>query len=307
MAKRTTTSRSRRRARAAPPSDQPMMVTLRAEHRHMAAVMQLFADQLHAIEQDQAPSPQLVYEILDYMVQWPDRFHHPREDLIYSRVAELDADALDDVDTLQRDHDRTAENGRKLLRQVASWRDGSVSSKALVAAGHRYIDHIYDHMNVEEKLVFPRVEAVLTEADWRELEQDDRITAVASPVFGPLVQREYRNLERRLRRRLRQALDRDSLLQRLGPDEWSESLDALALGCESALDVAGEHLRAAWQENRRLVAANPLTAPARCALHNTRQGFALAREVAKISRDTVTDVLRIQSRDGADDIKLVDR
>ena len=67
------------------------MKALRAEHRHIATVMQLFADQLKAIESGELVDTHVVYEIMDYMVTWPDRYHHPREDLIYGRVAELDA------------------------------------------------------------------------------------------------------------------------------------------------------------------------------------------------------------------------
>ena len=67
------------------------MKALRAEHRHMATVMQLFSDQLKAIEGGELVDTHVVYEIMDYMVTWPDRFHHPREDLIYARVAEVDA------------------------------------------------------------------------------------------------------------------------------------------------------------------------------------------------------------------------
>ena len=84
------------------------MKALRAEHRHIATVMQLFADQLKAIESGELVDTHVVYEIMDYMVTWPDRYHHPREDLIYGRVAELDRKAADEVDTLQRDHDHTA-------------------------------------------------------------------------------------------------------------------------------------------------------------------------------------------------------
>ena len=68
----------------------PLIKTLRAEHSHIASVMQLFREQLDAIDAAQAVDTHVVYEIMDYMVTWPDRFHHPREDLIYGRVAELD-------------------------------------------------------------------------------------------------------------------------------------------------------------------------------------------------------------------------
>jgi hemerythrin-like domain-containing protein len=150
-------------------AEQPMMKALRAEHRHIATVMQLFADQLKAIEEGQLVDTHVVYEIMDYMVSWPDRFHHPREDLIYGRVAEIDSKTADEVDTLQRDHDRTAVMGRQVLQDINRWREGDVSGAAVVKSGRQYIDHTYEHMNLEEKLVFPHIESVLSLQDWREL------------------------------------------------------------------------------------------------------------------------------------------
>ncbi len=99
--------------------EQPLMKALRAEHRHIATVMQLFSEQLKSIEQGQPVDTHVVYEVMDYMVTWPDRYHHPREDLIYGRVAEIDSKSADDVDTLQRDHDQTAKRGRKVT--LAKW------------------------------------------------------------------------------------------------------------------------------------------------------------------------------------------
>ena len=75
----------------------PLMDTLRSEHRHLGSVMVLFKEQLDAIEQGQLIDTHVIYEIMDYVVRWPNRFHHPREDLIYARVAELDASAADNA------------------------------------------------------------------------------------------------------------------------------------------------------------------------------------------------------------------
>lgn len=107
-------------------SKPPLLKALYAEHRHIASVMKLFTDQLNAIAAGELVDTHVVYEIMDYMVAWPDRFHHPREDLIYGRVAELDESAADNVDSLQRDHDYMAKAGREVLRNIQLWRDGEI-------------------------------------------------------------------------------------------------------------------------------------------------------------------------------------
>jgi hemerythrin-like domain-containing protein len=149
--------------------EQPLMKALRAEHHHMGTVMQLFADQLDAIEGGELVDTHVVYEIMYYMVTWPDRFHHPREDLIYARVAEVNPASADDVDTLQRDHDHTAKLSRGVLQDIERWRLGEVSGGVVVKSGRAYVERIYEHMNVEEKVVFPRIEETLTLQDWRDL------------------------------------------------------------------------------------------------------------------------------------------
>jgi hemerythrin-like domain-containing protein len=284
----------------------PLMKALRAEHRHMATVMQLFSEQLSAIEGGELVDTHVVYEIMDYMVTWPDRFHHPREDLIYSRIAEVDARIADDVDSLQRDHDHNGERGRGLLRDIESWRRGEVSGTVVVKSGRAYIDHIYEHMNLEEKLVFPRIEATLTLQDWRELAENDELRAVSASIFGPRVQREFRNMTRKLRRSLRRSVERGTLAQWIGVEALMESLEVVSIAYESARDTATERARTALQDSMKLFRQAPLSAPLRVVANNARVTFRLLGEVAEISRETLQDLSRV-NQERMDRLRLMDR
>ena len=287
-------------------AEQPLMKALRAEHRHIATVMQLFADQLKAIEAGELVDTHVVYEIMDYMVTWPDRFHHPREDLIYGRVAEIDSKAADEVDTLQRDHDNTAKSGRKVLQDITRWREGEVSGAVVAKSGRAYIDHMYEHMNVEEKVVFPHIEAVFSIQDWRELAEDDELRAVADPVFGARVQREFRNMTRKLRRSLRRSVEHGTMMELIGFDAFMESLDVLSIAYESTRETAGDHVRTAWHDSRGYFREAPLSAPLRCAANNMLVTFRLLGQVAEISRETFDDLSRVnQAR--KDRVRLLDR
>ncbi len=274
-------------------AEQPLMKALRAEHRHMATVMQLFVDQLKALEDGEPVDPHVVYEIMDYMVNWPDKFHHPREDLIYSRVAELDVQAADEVDSLQRDHDRTGTNGRKLLKDIQGWREGDVTPARIIKAGRAYVDHLYEHMNVEEKVVFPHIESVLTLEDWRELAEDDELKAVSVPVFGPRVQREFRAMARRMRRRVRRSVERGTMVEWIGIEAFMESLEVLSQAYDIVRSTAEDHFKSAVEESRELFNEAPLTAPVRCAVNNTRLSMALVREMLNISREAFEDLSRV--------------
>jgi hemerythrin-like domain-containing protein len=251
-------------------AEQPLMKALRAEHRHIAGVMELFGDQLKAIDGGQLVDTHVVYEIMDYMISWPDRYHHPREDLIYGRVAELDSSSADEVDTLQRDHDSSAKRGREVLAEVERWREGEVSGAAVVKAGRAYIDHMSEHMNLEEKLVFPHIESVLTTEDWRELAEDDQLRPVSDPVFGPRVQREYRNLTRKLRRNVRRGVEKGTMVEWISIEALMESLEVMSMALDSARNSAEDHFRAALDDSRDLFKESALSAPVLCAVNNTK-------------------------------------
>ena len=287
-------------------AEQPLMKALRAEHRHMSTVMQLFAEQLKSIEAGDLVDTHVVYEVMDYMVTWPDRFHHPREDLIYGRVAEIDEKAADEVDTLQRDHDHTAKLGGGVLREIRRWREGEVSGAVVVKSGRAYIDHIYEHMNLEEKLVFPHIEAVLTIQDWRELAEDDEIEAVANPVFGPRVQREFRNMTRKLRRNVRRSVERGAMAEWIGIEALMESLEVGSIAYESARDTTGDHVRSAVQAALEMFREYPLSAPLRCAANNAKVTFRILGDVADISRETLDDLGRV-NQERKDRVRLMDR
>lgn len=283
----------------------PLIRVLLAEHRHIATVMQLFSDQLTAIEAGELVDTHVVYEIMDYMVTWPDRFHHPREDLIYGRVAELDAAAAENVDSLQRDHDHTAETGRQVLRDIQQWRDGEISGELLVKSGRAYVAHMYEHMNSEEQLVFPQIERVLGAGDWRDLALDDRLQPVGDPVFGPRVQREFRNLARKLRSKVRQGVERGTLVEWLSVGAFMESLEVVSMAYESSRGSADEHVRIALDEGKELLRESLVTAPWRLAGNNVRLGLRLVQEVAEISREALDDIARI-NRERKDWIRLMD-
>lgn len=284
----------------------PMIQALQAEHRHMASVMQLYEEQLGAIEKGELVDPHVVYEIMDYMVTWPDRFHHPREDLIYSRVAELDGHAGDEVDTLQRDHDRTAERGKKVLHGIERWRGGEVAGEVIVEDGRAYIAHIHEHMNLEEQVVFPHIEQVLSLQDWRELAEDDRLHAVSAPIFGPVISREFRNMARKLRRSVRRSVEHGALAEWVGIDSFMESVEVVSMAFEAARDSTADHVRSGFQEAIDIFLESPARSPLRVTANNTRVGMRILGDMLSISRETIEDLGRV-NRERRDRLRLLNR
>jgi hypothetical protein len=221
-------------------------------------------------------------------------------------VAELDAEAADEVDTLQRDHDNTAKRGREVLKDIERWRNGELSGGVVVKSGRAYIDHLYEHMNVEEKVVFPHIEATLTVQDWRELSEDDQLKAAADPVFGPRVQREFRNMARKMRRSVRRTVERGTMVEWIGIEALMESIEVLSMAYDSVRGTTSDHVRAAVEDSKDLFRESPLSAMFTCAANNTRLYVRLLEEVAGISRDVLDDLSRV-NQERKDRLRLLDQ
>jgi hemerythrin-like domain-containing protein len=128
-----------------------------------------------------------------YMTQYPDRFHHPIENLVFARLVKRDAGARADVDGLLEEHIEIGLAGRKFEKLLRTSRADSVEVREqLGAVGFAYIRSLREHMLREEKKLFPLAMEILTKEDWKII--DEEIDAVEDPVFGAAVADGYQRL-----------------------------------------------------------------------------------------------------------------
>lgn len=287
-------------------AEAPMLAALRGEHRHIASVLALLSDHLNAIERSELVNTHVVYEILDYMVTWPDRFHHPREDVIYSYAAEIDARLAEDRRRLERDHDAMARAGKDLLHTVERWRRGDANGAEVVRLGRDYVRSHYQHMAVEEREVFPAIDAVLTRADWRELAADDQLRPVRDPIFGRRVQREFRNVARKLRRSLRQGVERRAVAEWVSMESLFEAYEVVSMALQSSRAVTRDQILTGVREAGYITFDAPLKAPLLCTANNLRLTLEWIGEMQEIYRDAAVDLVRV-NRERQDRLRLLRR
>jgi hypothetical protein len=145
---------------------------------------------------------------------------------------------------------------------------------------------------------------VLTATDWRELEIDDRLRPVADPVFGGRIDREFRNMARKLRRNIRSRVERGAMIEWVGIEALMESMEVCSMAFDNTRTATSDHLRAAVDDAVVMIRENPLLGPWRCAFNNARMTFNWLGDIAEISRDTAEDLSRVnQAR--KDRVRLV--
>lgn len=153
-------------------SQQQALSIIRGEHRTLAAVI----NALEHVAADMAagkltPDYKLLWSILYYIEEFPERLHHPKEDsVLFPRLRERTHDIDDVLDELGRQHVSSRPHLdalKNVLGHMEAEIPGAVAEfaeKVGVYAGFNW-----KHMNQEETLVLPKAVEVFSQEDWAEV------------------------------------------------------------------------------------------------------------------------------------------
>jgi hemerythrin-like domain-containing protein len=168
-----------------------------AEHRHFTRLLDLLEHQLAAFHADNQPNFELMRDVVSYLRYFPDRYHHPREDIAFARLAQRDPKIKLMVDNLTQEHRVIAAAGSELLRYLEQVVDDVVVERARVeAAAATYLVYYRRHLAQEDRDIVPRAAQSLTAQDWEAV-----LAAIPhgpDPLFGEDSDARYRELRRQI-------------------------------------------------------------------------------------------------------------
>lgn len=168
-----------------------------AEHRHFSRLLDLLERQVTAFHADDQPNFELMLDLVSYLRYFPDRYHHPREDVAFARMAERDPLIKPIVDQLSQEHRVIAAAGSELLEYLQQVVDDVVVERAKVeAAAATYLVYYRRHLALEDRDIVPRAEQLLTPQDWQAVVA--AIPPRADPLFGEDFEERYRELRRQI-------------------------------------------------------------------------------------------------------------
>lgn len=169
----------------------------RAEHAQFERLLAIFDRQLERYRAGDTPDYDLMRDVVQYLRDYADCFHHPREDVAFDLLVEREPDARAVVQRLTQEHHDLAEAGATLLerlRELTS--DAMLPRGTLEAAAATYLENYRRHIDTEEREVMPVAGRVLTDADWRQVV--DAVQPTSDPLFGENPAETFRELRRHL-------------------------------------------------------------------------------------------------------------
>lgn len=171
----------------------------RAEHRAFGALLMLLEQQVELLRKGDAPNYEMMLDIVSYMVDYADRFHHPTEDLVFAIVAERVPGAREKVRDLMREHLEIVKSGRELTNGLEAVMGRTVVLRSVVEGlAQQYLDMFRRHMYTEEQYLFLAAAEKLSKEDWQSVER--KVGRGDDPLFGERLDQRYAALRREISR-----------------------------------------------------------------------------------------------------------
>ena len=166
-----------------------------ADHVVFARILDLFEVQVEAFHAGERPNYELMTDIVDYLRQYGDRFHHPREEAAFNRLVERDPEMRMPVNRLLQEHRVIALAGDEILARLGEVADDVLTERAAVeAAAATYLVYYRHHLSTEEGKIMPRARTLLTSDDWAAVKA--AMEEAPDPLSSPDFDERYRELRK---------------------------------------------------------------------------------------------------------------
>ena len=176
------------------------MEMLREDHVNMLHILRILEQQCNSMKDGADPDLVLLSEIMSYCLNYPDLYHHPKEDLVYRRLIEkgVNPTEIGDLEAAHENLHGLVHRLGEVVREAS--KSGEINRKTLISLIDSLVQGYRLHIDTEEKLVFPEADKLLNSADWRQI--DEELAATPDPIFRDRALPESQGFARTLIKRM---------------------------------------------------------------------------------------------------------
>ena len=169
------------------------------EHQNIEKLLCVLEHELELFDRSERADYEILQTIIQYFQDYPESCHHPKEEMIFEKLKARDPAAAKGVGDVEADHEVEAKRLRSFARAVdAVLADQEFLRANFHLAVHDFIEHQRQHLEKEERLLFPAALKALRSEDWAEI--DARLDDRKDPLFNSMVEEKFHNLQKTILR-----------------------------------------------------------------------------------------------------------
>ena len=170
------------------------MFELHQDHIHLSRLLKMLDRHVKVLQNDGDPDFIMMIDIVEYIRNYSDFHHHPKEDHVYKVFKACSDEATRIVDGLLNEHQQIPKVTIAFQRLLDGALNGSiiVSRDDLSERITNFIDIQINHLNLEEEKLFPLINKIMQESDWVKVEE--QMIERDDPLFGSQLEDRYEDL-----------------------------------------------------------------------------------------------------------------
>lgn len=139
-----------------------------SDHVRFSRLLDMLEEEIARFHAGESPDYDRMHDIVQWLREYSDTTHHPREDVAFERMAARDPSLRLQINRLLQEHRVIAHAGQALLELLDGAAGGSTIPRAdIEAAAATYLVYYRNHMATEEREMLPRAARLLGDADWQ--------------------------------------------------------------------------------------------------------------------------------------------
>jgi hemerythrin-like domain-containing protein len=177
--------------------DAPGAAAWHEEHVYFGRLLDLLDSEVEVFAAGERPDYPLMFDILEYLREYADRYHHPREDAVFAILERREPWLAPVLMQLRQQHRVIARAGQALAADLDRAIDGALVARSdIEAAAATYVLYYRHHIATEESEAVSRAAANLTDHEWQSIAASAAV--IFDPLFGASPHERYRELLHRL-------------------------------------------------------------------------------------------------------------
>ncbi|WP_434356820.1 hemerythrin domain-containing protein [Parasalinivibrio latis] len=174
-----------------------MLDLIHLEHKNISRLLALLERKLAAIQAEDEVDFRLIRDSVEYLGSYSEKYHHPKEDVIYLYYLEHYGDN-GDIAKLDKEHEELSVLTQDFETTVDMILMDSVVPLSVFAEQlQQFIRRQRDHLMFEERDVLPIIAKAFNEKDWLNV-RERCILEYDDPLFGKEVSVRFRRLSEKL-------------------------------------------------------------------------------------------------------------
>lgn len=177
----------------------PLMQQLCDDHQHLQRLLYCLQKEVSYFEAGKKAKAELslILNALDYFQLYPEKWHHPVEDVIFEIILAKDIPEAAQIEAIIAEHQQLEKMTQREKALFTAISHGSeVPTEELINVHREFVAMQAGHIERENHQIYPLIEKYMSDADWQTVEE--RMVTPKDPLFGEKIREDYQALYQRI-------------------------------------------------------------------------------------------------------------